>query len=480
MTTIFVTAETIKPLSEALLSRLNAMGVVSKVGKPLVVDQAYELLAALAGYRNQHILRDALKRMQCTPPRDAAAGNADCAARSTPQAVDPFVFRQGLLQRFGYRFECDLGLDTWVVTLAGVEQDRTARSKREAVDMAWDDVVIATRQAQHISGDAWDALSASAQRDIVSGYLQTAGWSPDIIPQLKAAGYSLSYSEVYKRPFWECEYQASEDFDTEEQAWMDAWRHAKENFVTLKPVPQAQSPMEQAVREQVSKAGGDEWGEHPHYTRQAWCQEVDNRDTHLGYWEWVVHQVEANGGDEEHCEQCGAPLDGESYDGSCGDCADRMSCERCGERLPDAQEGGCCPDCTAEKGYVREPQIDRATHTSYSFSLGALTRVQLEDECADHGVPFEGVDSAELRAELLEQFDRAVSRVADEAVADYDFGDGFTFAARAGWTRGDESGYTVLRAAVFLEDVNNPGAPSTRKMLTLRIHADKLLSAELS
>lgn len=468
MTTIFISTETIKPLSEALLSRLNAMGVVSKVGKPLVVDQAYELLAALAGYRNQHVLRDALKRMQCTPPRDSNDVVADNKQK------------QALLEKFGYRFELDHGLEAWVVTFNGDEQTPAFSERMFAVEQTWDNVARDAMAARSVSKDTWSAMAREARVEMVRNYLQSRGWTPDLIPQLKAAGYSLSYSKTYKHPFWECEYQASESFDTEELAWMDAWRHAKQNLVTLKPVPAGQSDMAQAIREQVSKAGGDEWGEHPHYIRQAWRQEVDNEDTNLGYWEWVVHQVEANGGDEEHCEQCGAPLDGDSADGFCGDCADRMSCECCGERLPDAQEGGCCPDCTAEKGYVREPEIDRATRTSYSFSLGALTRDQLEDECADQGVAFSGVESSELRSELLERFDQAVRRAADEAVADFDFGDDYTFAARASWTRWDESGCTVLRAAVFLEDVNNPGAPTTRKMLTLRVHADKLLSAELS
>lgn len=37
-------------------------------------------------------------------------------------------------------------------------------------------------------------------------------------------------------------------------------------------------------------------GEWPRFCRQDWRYEVDNRDTHLGYWEWCVHQSE---GDEE-------------------------------------------------------------------------------------------------------------------------------------------------------------------------------------
>ena len=34
--------------------------------------------------------------------------------------------------------------------------------------------------------------------------------------------------------------------------------------------------------------------EHPTYAKQHWRDEVENQDTKLGYWEWVLHQVEMN------------------------------------------------------------------------------------------------------------------------------------------------------------------------------------------
>ena len=46
----------------------------------------------------------------------------------------------------------------------------------------------------------------------------------------------------------------------------------------------------------------DTWGEHPHYTREDWKQEVGDDNTLLGYWAWVEHELEieeedANNGD---------------------------------------------------------------------------------------------------------------------------------------------------------------------------------------
>ena len=43
--------------------------------------------------------------------------------------------------------------------------------------------------------------------------------------------------------------------------------------------------------------------EHPVYTREEWRDEVGNRDTILGYWDWVLHQVESRYSDD--CDLCG-------------------------------------------------------------------------------------------------------------------------------------------------------------------------------
>ncbi len=43
--------------------------------------------------------------------------------------------------------------------------------------------------------------------------------------------------------------------------------------------------------------------EHPSYTKQDWRDDVANDDTSLGYWEWVLHNVESHYYDD--CEHCG-------------------------------------------------------------------------------------------------------------------------------------------------------------------------------
>ena len=37
----------------------------------------------------------------------------------------------------------------------------------------------------------------------------------------------------------------------------------------------------------------DVWGYHPKFSREDWRAEVRNKETNLGYWDWVEHRIEA-------------------------------------------------------------------------------------------------------------------------------------------------------------------------------------------
>lgn len=58
-----------KARAERIAARLNAMGF-TKDGKPMVVDQAYELVAAEEGFRNQHALRASFTKAALCIPRE--------------------------------------------------------------------------------------------------------------------------------------------------------------------------------------------------------------------------------------------------------------------------------------------------------------------------------------------------------------------------------------------------------------------------
>lgn len=42
----------------------------------------------------------------------------------------------------------------------------------------------------------------------------------------------------------------------------------------------------------IAECGGDVWGEHERYPRAEWKHEVADDSTHLGYWDWVVGQID--------------------------------------------------------------------------------------------------------------------------------------------------------------------------------------------
>ena len=48
------------------------------------------------------------------------------------------------------------------------------------------------------------------------------------------------------------------------------------------------SPEEHAIAE----AHGGTWGQHPEYSLESWRAEVQDNATVLGYWSWVISQIE--------------------------------------------------------------------------------------------------------------------------------------------------------------------------------------------
>lgn len=44
--------------------------------------------------------------------------------------------------------------------------------------------------------------------------------------------------------------------------------------------------------ERLACENGGTWGSHPDYPVGDWRNEAANDETRLGYWAWVVHQIE--------------------------------------------------------------------------------------------------------------------------------------------------------------------------------------------
>lgn len=100
----------LKSRAQRLCARLNQMGF-TKGGKPMVVDQAYELVAAEEGFRNQHALRAKLEK-------DSFAGASLCIPRELPQEFAEAVLLQHSLDESDWA----IAADSWEYVVAAAEK----------------------------------------------------------------------------------------------------------------------------------------------------------------------------------------------------------------------------------------------------------------------------------------------------------------------------------------------------------------------
>jgi hypothetical protein len=58
-------------------------------------------------------------------------------------------------------------------------------------------------------------------------------------------------------------------------------------------------PVDSADLVAFLKAQEGHWGEHPKYQATDWINEVSNKETRLGYWDWVCGKLDAANADAE-------------------------------------------------------------------------------------------------------------------------------------------------------------------------------------
>lgn len=75
----------------------------------------------------------------------------------------------------------------------------------------------------------------------------------------------------------------------------DAAKLLPAGMVAVPVAPDAINSMDKVIRDVIAACGGDVNGESRPYPREDWRHEVENSDTNLGYWEWVVHAAESDG-----------------------------------------------------------------------------------------------------------------------------------------------------------------------------------------
>ncbi|KWA83735.1 hypothetical protein WL29_20430 [Burkholderia ubonensis] len=164
------------------MARANAMGF-TKNGKPMVIDQAFELVAAEEGHRNQHALRAAM-----SVPKNVAATEKE-------------------------------GRDQWLLT---------------SLRLGWD------RESQiiHLEGfisqkglmAEFGAYAEVAAKEELS--LSNGEPSEKAVNALQSLGYRVVESD-FKQPYWEFDDEGSTDFSSEDEAWADAWTDAQARTVAI-------------------------------------------------------------------------------------------------------------------------------------------------------------------------------------------------------------------------------------------------------
>lgn len=233
----------LKAQAAAITTRLNELGVVMSNGKQLVVDLGFEALASLAGFRNQHAFRSALKTARkakkndsgrMTARKELLAQHGPAGYSQAKQTVDYIQLqRLALLQRNGYSFVESHAMDCIVVTHCQEELDQTYPTKAAAVANIWRDVLGIAIEHYKLSSDVVMALTDSSELDLVNGYLTQSQWSAELIPLLQEAGFKVqALDDTYN---WVHEHEASDAFESIEQAWMDAVRYARCTNISLEP-----------------------------------------------------------------------------------------------------------------------------------------------------------------------------------------------------------------------------------------------------
>lgn len=214
--------------AEFLTKRLNELGF-RKNGNPMVVDQAFELVAAEEGFRNQHALRDKLKNYP---------------ALYIPYELDDEFAKAVMVQHTVDEDDLVYAHEAWehIVQEAAkrLGVPPVTHESEHAAEKAWINVV--NRMGWNDQSEILHLEAFIRERGLMgelAKYAETVakeessftddapdGPSDAVTDTLEAIGYSVVVSD-FSRPYWEFADDASTDFETEGQTWADAWVNAQ-------------------------------------------------------------------------------------------------------------------------------------------------------------------------------------------------------------------------------------------------------------
>jgi hypothetical protein len=244
-------AKTIHGRATRLLARHTQMGF-TKDGKSMVIDQAFELVAAEEGYRNQHELRAAAQKQKPADIDVNAIAQAEKAGRD--QWHDA-------CNRLGWNEESQ------IVHLEGFLADKGLMAEFGA---------YAQEAAQEEEGFVDNEL-------------------PELEEVLEKAGYSVQESE-FDAPYWSLERvsEYSADFPNDTAAWSDAWRDAQQRTLAVTGMARQvwdAKPMEEQiaiVRNTLSLSSETVMREAANEAFENYDFGADRTYVDASGWEWTV------------------------------------------------------------------------------------------------------------------------------------------------------------------------------------------------
>lgn len=352
-------------LARRIARRVNDLGF-TKQGFPMRHTQALEVAATVFGHRNRHSLRAALAKTTESdgPLRPMAPdyntdyelkqGVTSCWISVGPISVNVRTTDEGVVVNLAargreheesiastYAFNNDALQDYAVMLMIEDDTEPTrfecaAETAEHAVEQALD----AYPGSRTISVEVIDdpAPDIEAQREAEADQeLTRYSFGDDVIGVGEVASpWDTDGDHLLKRLAIDFTDGRSEHvsfhvvFHPETATVADAYGYLMTNGGEIGrrgvAAPRLDA-MHQAMQQLEAR-----WGnQHPHYQRRDWQHEVANGDTKLGYWEYVQHAIEGNGGEEEHCTTCGKPQ-AEQGDTPLEIREDQRLCEDCIER----------------------------------------------------------------------------------------------------------------------------------------------------
>ena len=279
----------LKTTASAVAARVNALGF-TKSGQPMVIDQAFEVVAAAQGLRNQHVLRKSLKPAAAST--GAVPASSDASAADALRAHDKLYF-------------------------ANMKLDQLQHDNEKWVELCrhqhWDDTTISSMMKEFLQdSDLWSRFVEYADT-LANPCPELAELIEALEEPLDKEGYTVEQTDGAWSWFM-LDAEASSDFPSQGQAWHDlisticVRANIDPSELSSRPIAVQVAAICQAATCQAAQAAEDEREilelqrlhgvQHPEFSIIASAaalrlySELDNQKAPpVRYWSWVLQKV---------------------------------------------------------------------------------------------------------------------------------------------------------------------------------------------